>query len=111
MLFTLDPKQGDYFGLILVGAAKTDNIIIHTLQEMKQPQKQLSVSVLQSDNMWIHCKVADKAVAGSVVTNRISLGVNCPSAIRYFRAIKVTFTEDQLQPIDICGLSIDNLAV
>jgi hypothetical protein len=78
---------------------------------MKQPQRQLSVSVLQSENSWIQCKVTDRAVTGSVVSNRISLGISCPSYIKYFRAIKVTFTKDQRESFDICGLSIDNLAV
>lgn len=101
------PKKGDYFGLIIVGAVKTDKVIIHTSQEIKRPEKSLSVSVLASDNRWIKCKSTDNTIIGS---HRISLGLSCPN-IKYFRAIKVTFTKSQQEVFEICGLSLDTLSV
>ncbi|CAO0794547.1 unnamed protein product [Mucor circinelloides] len=102
-----NPKQGDYFGLILVGTSKTSNLVIHTPQAINHPERQLSVSVLQSGDIWIKCKAVDKSMPES---NRITLGVNCPN-VKLFRAIKVTFKKDQSEPFEICGLSIDNLSV
>ncbi|CAO3628325.1 unnamed protein product [Mucor hiemalis] len=101
------PKKGDYFGLIFVGSTKSDKLIIYTPQEMKRPDKTLAVSVLTSGNTWIQCKLSDQTVAGS---QRITLGLNCPN-IKYFRAIKVTFTKTTQEPYEICGLSIDNFTV
>ncbi|KAI8643412.1 hypothetical protein BD408DRAFT_431445 [Parasitella parasitica] len=102
-----NPKQNDYFGLILVGTSKVSNVVIDTVETVKQPEKQFSVSVLQSGETWIQCKVVDKSVSDS---NRISFDLNCPN-VKLFRAIKVTFKKDQSKPFEICGLSIDNLSV
>lgn len=103
----VDPKRGDYFGLILVGTTKTNEIVIHTNQEIKHAERVFSVSVLQSESNWVDCKVNDKTVVGS---GRVTLGMNCPS-IKYYRAVKVTFTKDQTTPFEVCSLSIDNLSV
>lgn len=103
----LGPKKGDYFGLMMVGATKTDKLTIHTPQELKRPEKNLSVSVLTSGSTWIQCKTTDHTVVDS---HRITLGLSCGN-VKYFRAIKVTFTKSQQEPFEICGLSIDHLSV
>ncbi|KAG1109641.1 hypothetical protein G6F42_015593 [Rhizopus arrhizus] len=90
-----------------IGTSKTSNLVIHTPQAINHPERQLSVSVLQSGDIWIKCKAVDKSMPES---NRITLGVNCPN-VKLFRAIKVTFKKDQSEPFEICGLSIDNLSV
>ena len=91
----------------MVGTSKTSNLVIHTPQTLEHLENQLSVSVLQSGDTWINCKATDKTVPES---NRITLGLNCPN-IKLFRAIKVTFKKEQSEPLDICGVSIDNLSV
>lgn len=101
------PKKGDYFGLMMVGATKTDKLTIHTPSELKNPEKNLSVSVLTSESTWIQCKTTDHTVADS---RRISLGLSCGS-VKYFRAIKVTFKKSQEEAFEICGVSIDHLSV
>lgn len=103
----IEPEKGDYFGLILVGTSKPSNLVIHTSQTVNHLEKQLSVSVLQSGDTWINCKATDKSVPES---NRITFGLNCPN-VKLFRAIKVTFKKDQSEPLEICGVSIDNLSV
>jgi hypothetical protein len=90
----------------LVGTTKTDEIVIHTPLDIKHAEKVFSVSILQSESNWMDCKVSDKSVIGS---GRITLGMNCP--LKYYRAIKITFTKDQSTPFEVCGLSIDNLSV
>lgn len=107
IIFYVAPKRGDYFGLILVGTTETDEIVIHTPYETKQADKIFSVSVLQSENAWVECKVVDKSVVGS---GRVTLAMNCPN-VKYYRAVKVSFTKDQSIPFEICSLSIDNVSV
>ncbi|KAI8055554.1 uncharacterized protein B0P05DRAFT_479289 [Gilbertella persicaria] len=101
-----EPKQGDYLGLMLVGTANTKTFVIHTPQKIKHPERQLSVSVLQSASTWVECKITDQTVPD---TDRITLGIQCP--VPYFRAIKATFIKQQIEPFQICGLSMDYLSV
>lgn len=93
---------------MLVGATQTDRITILTSSEevFKRPEKNLSVSVLTSDSTWIQCKSTALPSTG----NRISLGIYCGN-VKYFRAIKVTFTKTLQTPFEICGLSLDHLSV
>ncbi|KAI8359946.1 hypothetical protein BD560DRAFT_334680 [Blakeslea trispora] len=102
------PKQGDYLGLMLVGTANTKTIVIHTPQSMQNPERQLEVSVLQSGSEWTRCRITDQTVQN---TDRITLDLHCPTAIQYFRAIKVAFTKQQTEPFQICGISMDTLSV
>ncbi|KAI9358817.1 hypothetical protein BD770DRAFT_419720 [Pilaira anomala] len=100
------PKKDDYFGLMMVGATKTEKLTIHTPQEIKRPERNLSVSVLTSGSKWNQCKITKSTIENQ----RITLSLNCGS-VKYFRAIKVTFNKSQEEPFEICGLSVDNLSV
>ncbi|OBZ82120.1 hypothetical protein A0J61_09831 [Choanephora cucurbitarum] len=102
------PRQKDYFGLILVGTANTKTVVIHTPQKIQNPERQLEVSVLQSDSEWTRCKITDQTIQN---TDRITLDLHCPANVQFFRAIKVAFKKQQAEPFQICGLSIDTLSV
>lgn len=105
------PKKGDYFGLILVGATKTDKLTIHTPTQLSKPEKNLSVSILTSESTWTPCKILDSnAPTTTASSERITLALNCPPNIKYFRAIKATFIKNQAEPFEICGLSMDYLS-
>jgi hypothetical protein len=49
----IGPKQGDYFGLVIMGSIKTKQLSIITPQEMAHPQKVFSISVLH-DKDWVN---------------------------------------------------------
>jgi hypothetical protein len=94
----------------MVGATKADKLIIITPQEIERPEKNLLVSILTSGSTWIQCKILDTATPATN-NGRITLGLSCPPNTKYFRAIKVTFIKNQAEPLEICGLSLDQLTV
>ncbi|KAI8881848.1 hypothetical protein K501DRAFT_187989 [Backusella circina FSU 941] len=100
------PKQGDYFGLVIMGSVKTKQISIITPQEIAQPHKTFSISVLY-ENEWVSCTSHDETVPSS---GRLKLSFKC-SGTDFFRAIKVSFLKDQKEAFELCGLSLNDFTV
>ncbi|KAG1227378.1 hypothetical protein G6F68_008322 [Rhizopus microsporus] len=100
------PKKGDYFGLMLVGSLKTDTLTMYTPNEIKRPEKQFLISVMEEgSNRWAKCK-ATQIERG--YNNRIQLTIDCP--VDYYRLIKVSFNSDLSVPFKLCSLSLDNFS-
>lgn len=100
------PKKGDYFGLMLVGSLKTDTLTIYTPNEIKRPEKQFLVSVMEEgSNQWTKCKSTQIERS---YNNRIQLATDCP--VDYYRLIKVSFNSDLSVPFKLCSLSLDNFS-
>ncbi|ORE01180.1 hypothetical protein BCV72DRAFT_253239 [Rhizopus microsporus var. microsporus] len=100
------PKRGDYFGLMLVGSLKIDTLTIYTPNEIKRPEKQFSVSVMEEgSNQWTKCKSTQIERS---YNNRIQLAIDCP--VNYYRLIKVSFNSDLSVPFKLCSLSLDNFS-
>lgn len=100
------PKKGDYFGLMLVGSLKTDTLTMYTPNEIKRPEKQFLVSVMEEgSNQWTKCKSTQIERS---YNNRIQLATDCP--VDYYRLIKVSFNSDLSVPFKLCSLSLDNFS-
>ncbi|KAF7728018.1 hypothetical protein EC973_006783 [Apophysomyces ossiformis] len=103
----ISPQAGDYFGLNMIGTIHAKRLVIYARQKGLNATM-FSVSVQEKEE-WINCNPKDSRTL-SRNQHRLALDLNCPN-VQAFRAIRISFTKDQLEAFDLCGLSLDNFMV
>ncbi|KAI8089816.1 uncharacterized protein BX664DRAFT_333980 [Halteromyces radiatus] len=99
----LVPKEGDYFGLDLVGNMRASRLLIQLRQPM-QEQQQFKVRAEQQDG-WVDCAIT--LDASQSLPRRPVYQMQCPDD-KPFRAIRLFFLKQHDRSFDLCGLGLDN---
>ncbi|KAG2218321.1 hypothetical protein INT45_007716 [Circinella minor] len=113
----LHPRKGDYFGLNMVGTIPAKRILVHlqrpimdyNFEEEKEQGAFFKISVSEKKDQWIDCRV--ERMKEMETSKRIALRLQDCSNIKAWNAIRLEFKKDLLEPIQICGIHIDNMIV
>ena len=116
-MYTIDPRKGDYFGLNMVGTIPAKRILVHlqrpimdyNIEDEKEQGAFFKISVSEKKEQWVDCRVG--RMKDMETSKRIALHLDdCPN-IKAWNAIRLEFKKDLLEPIQICGINIDNMIV
>ncbi|KAI9490103.1 hypothetical protein BDB00DRAFT_839641 [Zychaea mexicana] len=110
------PRAGDYFGLNMVGTIPAKRILVHLRRPIEighngsSGQEELfNVTVSEKKDQWVDCQAS--RIQDLETSHRIALHLDdCPD-VKAWNAIRIVFARDLQDPIQICGLDIDNMHV
>ncbi|KAI9312713.1 hypothetical protein BX666DRAFT_1985831 [Dichotomocladium elegans] len=104
-----NPNIGDYFGLNLVGTMRAKRLLIRLGQPIADPEDLFTVSVARERNHWVSCRIS--TIKKYQTPQRLAIQIDdCPGT-RVWSAIRITFTRDLQEPLEICGLAIDHMVL
>ncbi|KAI8343981.1 hypothetical protein BC941DRAFT_407450 [Chlamydoabsidia padenii] len=100
----LVPKEGDYFGLDLIGSIRVSRLVVY-LRQHQEPF--FKVRALTQKQIWVDCSIVIDP--SQTLARRMVFHMNCPDPI--ISAIRLFFTKQHTNPLDICGLGLDNFII
>ncbi|GAB5587593.1 hypothetical protein Unana1_02493 [Umbelopsis nana] len=104
-----NPVIGDNFGLRLVRNTKANTFTITFSKDSKHLDRAFSLSAIGVANEeWIPCQ---SQVVHNSHPNQLSFSFNCPSTEAGIKGIRASFTQDQTETVDVCGLALDDFSV
>ncbi|ORZ16442.1 hypothetical protein BCR42DRAFT_327533 [Absidia repens] len=102
------PKQGDYFGLDLIGDMRASRLLIQLRQTMEQDaQDAFTIRALNKDG-WEDCSIVPDLTQS--LPRRMVYQMTCPDG-KPISAIRVFFKHTQQRPFDLCAFGLDNFLV
>jgi hypothetical protein len=108
----------NYFGLYMTGDIAAKRVILYAPNfpnNKKQPKVKLDeifkVTVqYRIFGSWEDCKI--KSTPNTQLNYRIGFDFECPQGKREpFKSIRITFIQDIEQPLELCGIGLDNFVV
>lgn len=108
----VDPKEGDYFGLYMMGDITAGRVMLYTPNKFDSALDEVFKVSIQfvAFGSWEECEV--KLTPFSQSSYRSGFKFECPDrGLEPFKSIRISFAKDLDVPFELCGLGLDNFVV
>ncbi|CDH49819.1 hypothetical protein RO3G_02319 [Lichtheimia corymbifera JMRC:FSU:9682] len=103
------PQIGDYVGLDMVGTMRAKRVILDLGRKIHNSDDLFTVSVAKEPSHWVSCKISK--LEEYHTPRRVAIRIHeCPG-VQDWSSIRITFTRDQREPLELCGMTIDNMVL
>ncbi|KAI8138447.1 hypothetical protein BJV82DRAFT_582816 [Fennellomyces sp. T-0311] len=103
------PKEDDFIGLHMVGTIQAKRIIIHLRRPIQDADDLFKVTVSPRIFEWRDCKVS--RIPEYQNSQRIALHLDDCAGVKAWNSVRIAFTKDLEEPIEICGFDVDNMII